>query len=266
MINAFKSLSLLGSSVGTLTYIGPDVVGRNSDVKVAQFNVGDSFETIKVTPQVAFDFNRKFGETMRLIDAKIIAGEARTNARAGARVATYSGTILTASSNEQDKYSIDEYDALFVTGKKQHVVGRVRSADAFNRHDLILFSIAPNYKADDRNGVARDTQTDEPIISNYQFNFIPKSKANGEVTEEDYIRILVKPEEYDRVIEDLKPGQQVYPQGLKFAFVGNTSTDWTVYADQIDLVPSNQAAGTTPKADSKPASEVKSNGSEAKKN
>ncbi|GAK30790.1 hypothetical protein WOSG25_050620 [Weissella oryzae SG25] len=263
MINAFKSLSLLGSSIGELTYIGPDVVGRNNDVKVAQFNVGNRFETIKVTPQVAFDFNHKFGETMRLIDAKIIAGEARTNARAGARVATYSGTILPASSNEQDKFSIDEYDAVFVTGKKQHVVGRVRSADAFNRNDLIIFSIAANYKTDDRNGVARDSQTDEPIISNYQFNFIPKSKVNGEVTEDDYIRILVKPEEYDRVIDDLKPGQQVYPQGLKFAFVGNSSTDWTVYADQIDLAPSNNN-NVTSKPESKPVAESKPN-NEAKK-
>lgn len=32
---------------------------------------------------------------------------------------------------------------------------------------------------------------------------------------------------------DLKPGTKLVPQGLKFAFVGNNATDWTVYADTL---------------------------------
>ena len=39
-----------------------------------------------------------------------------------------------------------EYDAVFVSGKDKTPVGRVRSADVFDSHDLILFSVSPNYR------------------------------------------------------------------------------------------------------------------------
>lgn len=65
----------------------------------------------------------------------------------------------------------EEYDAVFVSGKDKTPHGRVRSADAFDSHDLVLFRVTPNYKTDNRGEVARDDY-DEPIISNYQFNFI----------------------------------------------------------------------------------------------
>lgn len=266
MINSFKRLSMQGSSMGELRFIGPDKVGKDGNIKVAKFNVGDKFETVQITPQPGFDFAQKFNEQMKVINASVVAGEARTNGRA-ARVATYAGTILSNNSNEQDTVPVAEFDSVLVTGKNKRVVGRVRSLDAFDRNDLLLYNIEPNYKMS--SGFGNDVERDEngePIISNWQYNFIPKSKA-GNLTEDDYIRILVDPNEHERIKDDLKQGQQVYPQGLSFAFVGNATTDWTVYADQIDLVPNNPTATTTtaPKADNKPADEAKGN-NDTKKN
>jgi hypothetical protein len=265
MINSFKRLSIQGSSMGELRFIGPDKVGKNGDIKVAKFNVGNKFETVQITPQLGFDFNQKFNEQMKVINASIVAGEVRTNSRS-AKVATYTGKILPLNSNEQDAVPVAEFDSVFVTGKNKRVVGRVRSLDAFDSNDLLLYGIEPNYKTS--SGFGNDVERDEngePIISNWQYNFIPKSKA-GNITEDDYIRILVDPTEHERIKDDLKQGQQVYPQGLSFAFVGNATTDWTVYASQIDFTPNNPTATTTtPKADNKPADEAKGN-NDTKKN
>ncbi|MDN6081822.1 MAG: hypothetical protein L0I43_07230, partial [Leuconostoc sp.] len=51
--------------------------------------------------------------------------------------------------------------------------------------------------------------------------------------DDNFIRILIDPTESERLQVDLKPGAKLVPQGLKFAFVGNNATDWTVYADTL---------------------------------
>ena len=59
---------------------------------------------------------------------------------------------------------------------------------------------------------------------------------------DSFVRILVDPVESERLQIGLKPGVKLVPQGLKFAFVGNDTTDWTVYADT--LVPLEEKAPT----------------------
>ena len=181
-----------------------------------------------MTPQAGFDFAKPFGTELKLINASIIGGEARSNRR----VATKSGTLLPMSDSQIDDIPETEYDAVFVSGKDKTPVGRVHSADAFDSHDLILFSVSPNYQTDNQNNPVRD-DNGEPIISNYQFNFMQQSKS-GEINDDDtFIRILIDPTESERLQVDLKPGAKLVPQGLKFAFVGHNATDWTVYADTL---------------------------------
>ncbi|MCS8595955.1 hypothetical protein EFE27_08265 [Leuconostoc citreum] len=234
MVNKFNKLSLQGKSLGKLTYVGRNKVGTNGDISVAVLNINDTLNTENITPQAGFDFAKPFGTELKLINASIIGGEARSNRRGGARVATKSGTLLPMSDSQTDDIPESEYDAVFVSGKDKTPVGRVRSADAFDSHDLILFSVSPNYQTDNQNNPIRD-DNGEPIISNYQFNFMQQSKS-GEVNDDDtFIRILVDPTESERLQVDLKPGAKLVPQGLKFAFVGNNATDWTVYADTLIL-------------------------------
>lgn len=183
-----------------------------------------------MTPQAGFDFAKPFGTELKLINASIIGGEARSNRRVGARVATKSGTLLPMSDSQIDDIPETEYDAVFVSGKDKAPVGRVRPADVFDSHDLILFSVSPNYQTDNQNNPVRD-DNGEPIISNYQFNFMQQSKSGGVNDDDTFIRILIDPTESERLQVDLKPGAKLVPQGLKFAFVGNNATDWTVYAD-----------------------------------
>ncbi|WP_367366370.1 hypothetical protein [Leuconostoc pseudomesenteroides] len=228
MVNKFGSLSLQGKSIGKLTFAGRNLVGANADVAVAMLKVNNTLNTENVTPQAGFDFSMAFGTVLKLIDAKIIAGTARSNQRNGARVATKTGTLLPISDTTADALPEEEYDAVFVSGKDKTPHGRVRSADAFDSHDLVLFRVTPNYKTDNRGEVARDDY-DEPIISNYQFNFIKQSKS----------------------------GDKLVPQGLKFAFAGNDATDWRVYADTLvaldekatEKPASNQSKTTTNQAD-----------------
>ncbi|MDC2817282.1 hypothetical protein PO181_09865 [Leuconostoc suionicum] len=232
MVNKFGSLSLQGKSIGKLTFAGRNLVGANADVAVAMLNVNNTLNTENVTPQAGFDFSTAFGTPLKLIDAKIIAGTARSNQRSGTRVATKTGTLLPMSDVKTDTLSEEEYDAVFVSGKDKTVHGRVRSTDAFDSHDLVLFRVTPNYKTDNRGEVARDDY-DEPIISNYQFNFIQQSKSGDVGNDDNIVRILVDPAESERLQAGLKPGDKLVPQGLKFAFAGNTATDWTVYADTL---------------------------------
>lgn len=232
MVNKFNKLSLQGKSLGKLTYVGRNKVGTSGDISVAVLNINDTLNTENITPQAGFDFAKPFGTELKLINASIIGGEARSNRRGGARVATKSGTLLPLSDSQTDDMTEAEYDAVFVSGKDKTPVGRVRSADAFDNHDLILFSVSPNYQTDNQNNPARD-DNGEPIISNYQFNFMQQSKS-GEIDDDDtFIRILIDPTESERLQVDLKPGVKLVPQGLKFAFVGNNATDWTVYADTL---------------------------------
>ena len=232
MVNKFSKLSLQGKSLGKLTYVGRNKVGTNGDISVAVLNINDTLNTENITPQAGFDFTKPFGTELKLINASIIGGEARSNRRGGARVATKFGRLLPMSDSKIDDIPESEYDAVFVSGKDKTPVGRVRSADAFDSHDLILFSVSPNYQIDNQNNPVRD-DNGEPIISNYQFNFMQQSKS-GEINDDDtFIRILIDPTESERLQVDLKPGTKLVPQGLKFAFVGNTATDWTVYADTL---------------------------------
>jgi len=181
-----------------------------------------------MTPQAGFDFAKPFGTELKLINASIIGGEARSNRR----VATKSGTLLPMSDSQIDDIPETEYDAVFVSGKDKAPVGRVRPADVFDSHDLILFSVSPNYQTDNQNNPVRD-DNGEPIISNYQFNFMQQSKSGGVNDDDTFIRILTDPTESERLQVDLKPGTKLVPQGLKFAFVGNNATDWTVYSDTL---------------------------------
>ncbi|MCT3078605.1 hypothetical protein, partial [Leuconostoc citreum] len=179
---------------GKLTFAGRNLVGANADVAVAMLNVNNTLNTENVTPQAGFDFSIAFGTPLKLIDAKIIAGTARSNQRNGARVATKTGTLLPMSDDKTDSLPEEEYDAVFVSGKDKTPHGRVRSADAFDSHDLVLFRVTPNYKTDNRGEVARDDY-DEPIISNYQFNFIQQSKSGDVGNDDNIVRILVDPAE-----------------------------------------------------------------------
>ena len=232
MVNKFNKLSLQGKTLGKLTYVGRNKVGTNGDISVAVLNINDTLNTENITPQAGFDFAKPFGTELKLINASIIGGEARSNRRGGARVATKSGTLLPMSDSQTDDMPEAEYDAVFVSGKDKTPVGRVRSADAFDSHDLILFSVSPNYQTDNQNNPVRD-DNGEPIISNYQFNFMQQGKS-GEINDDDtFIRILIDPTESERLQVDLKPGAKLVPQGLSFAFVGNNATDWTVYADTL---------------------------------
>ncbi len=187
-----------------------------------------------MTPQAGFDFAKPFGTELKLINASIIGGEARSNRR----VATKSGTLLPMSDSQIDDIPETEYDAVFVSGKDKAPVGRVRPADVFDSHDLILFSVSPNYQTDNQNNPVRD-DNGEPIISNYQFNFMQQSKSGGVNDDDTFIRILIDPTESERLQVDLKPGTKLVPQGLKFAFVGNNATDWAVYADRLKLSDNN---------------------------
>ena len=94
MVNKFNKLSLQGKSLGKLTYVGRNKVGTNGDISVAVLNINDTLSTENITPQAGFGFAKPLGTELKLIDASITGGEARSNRRGGARVATKSGTLL----------------------------------------------------------------------------------------------------------------------------------------------------------------------------
>ncbi|WP_198512938.1 hypothetical protein [Leuconostoc citreum] len=91
----------------------------------------DSLNTVKVTPQAGFDFAKKFGTELKLINVVLTGGEARSNQRAGARVVTRIGTLLEMSENGQDEVPEVEFDAVFITGKDKTPFGRIRSAEYY---------------------------------------------------------------------------------------------------------------------------------------
>lgn len=181
MINKFGSLRLQGKSLGKLTFVNRDKVGSKGDIDVAVLNYNDSLSTVRITPQPGFDFAKPFGTELKLINAILTGGEARSNQRAGVRVITRSGTLLEMSENGQDDVPENEFDAVFITGKDKTPFGRVRSADAFDRHDLVLFSVEANYQTDNRGNATVDRDMNEPIITNYQFNFVQQSKSGREI-------------------------------------------------------------------------------------
>lgn len=233
MINKFGNLRLQGKSLGKLTFVNRNKVGSKGDINVAVLNVNESLNTVMVTPQAGFDFAKPFGTELKLINAVLTGGEARSNQRGGARVVTRTGTLLELSENGQDTIPEIEFDAVFITGKDKTPFGRVRSADAFDHNDLILYSVEANYQTDSRGGLVIDRDTNETTITNYQFNFIQASKSGQPDNDGSFVRILIDPTESEKLTPDLKPGAKIVPQGLKFAFVGNATTDWTVYADTL---------------------------------
>lgn len=233
MINKFGNLRLQGKSLGKLTYVNRDKVGSKGNIDVAVLNYNESLSTVRVTPQAGFNFAKPFGTELKLINAVLTGGEARSNQRSGARVITRIGTLLEMSENGQDDVPEAEFDAVFITGKEKTPFGRVRSADAFDRNDLVLFSVEANYQTDNRGNVVVDRDTNETTITNYQFNFIQESKSGQIDNDDSFVRILVDRVESERLQIGLKPGVKLVPQGLKFAFVGNDTTDWTVYADTL---------------------------------
>lgn len=264
-INKFGSLSVEGKSLNKLPYVGPNKVGSNGDVKVAIVNVGDGFETMNILPQAGFDYNKPFGQVMKLVNGKIGGGEARTNGRNGARVATFSGKLVEETSPERDSIADVEFDSTFITGKNQKAVARVRSKDAFDKDNLTLFGIETNLKMDSRGNPERN-DNDETTISNYQLNFVPSDKAQaGEVHEDDYVRVLIAPTIFDNFKDKIKRGMKIIPEGLKFAFVGNDTTDWTVYAQDLTII-NNQSTKVlvSDPVEKKPVNENKSKGDNEK--
>ncbi|CCF27637.1 hypothetical protein [Leuconostoc citreum] len=252
MINHFEKIRLQGKSLGKLTFVSRDKVGTKSDIDVAVLNYNDSLSTVRVTPQAGFDFAKPFGTELKLINAFLTGGDARSNQRAGARVVTRNGTLLEMSESGQDEVPEAEFDAVFITGKEKTPFGRVRSADAFNSHDLVLFSVEANYQTDNRGVAIVDRDTNETTITNYQFNFVQESKSGQADNNDNFIRILVSPSESERIMPTLKRGAKLVPQGMQFAFVGNDVTDWTVYAET--LVPLADDSKQAVKADDKQAS------------
>ncbi|QLG78258.1 hypothetical protein [Leuconostoc gasicomitatum] len=91
-----------------------------------------------------FYFSMPFGISLKLVDAKIIAGTARSNRNSGACVATKTGTLLPLSDTKTDKLPEENCDAMFVSSKDKTPHGRVRSADSFDSHGLVLFRVTPN--------------------------------------------------------------------------------------------------------------------------
>ncbi|CDX66441.1 Protein of unknown function [Leuconostoc citreum] len=70
---------------------------------------------------------------------------------------------------------------------------------------MVLYSVTPNYKTDNRDEVVRDDY-DEPIISSYQFNFIQQSESGDVGNDDNIIRNLIDPAESERLQAGLKPG------------------------------------------------------------
>ncbi|MCO6183668.1 TetR/AcrR family transcriptional regulator [Leuconostoc fallax] len=188
--------------------------------------MSNTLNTENITPQTGFNFSMAFGTPLKLINAKISAGTARSNQRSGARVPAKTGNLLPISDAATNTIAEEEYDTVFISGKDKTPHGRVRSADSFDSHDLVLYSVTPNYKTDNRGEAVRDDY-DEPIISNYQSNFIQQSKSSDVGNGDNIVRILVDPAGSERLQAGLKPGDKLVPQGLKFAFVGNDATGFS---------------------------------------
>lgn len=101
-----------------------------------------------------------------------------------------------------------------------------RSADAFDSHDLELFGTEAILKRDYRGQLERDPDTGETTTTGYSLDFTQTKKGDDEIGH--LIRIILS--NYGKYV----------PQGLKLAFVGNETTNWTIYADT--LVPLEEKA------------------------
>lgn len=116
--------------------------------------------------------------------------------------------------------------------------GHVRSTDAFDSHDLVLFRVTTNYKTDNRGEVERDDY-DDPIISNYQFNFVQQSKSGDVGNDDNIVRILFDSTESKRLQTGLKQEDKLVPQGLKiaeFSKISDISVYTLRYYDRLNIL------------------------------
>ncbi|WP_273711034.1 hypothetical protein, partial [Leuconostoc mesenteroides] len=167
---------------------------------------------------------------LKLVNGKLLATEARSNGRS-AIVQGIQGSLLPLSDPATDEFSEDDYDMVFVTGKDNKPVGRVRSKDAFDSHDLELFDTEAILKRDYRGQLQRDEDTGETTITGYSLDFTQTKKGDDEIGH--LIRIILSKNEFERLRPNLKAYGKYVPQGLKLAFVGNETTNWTIYADTL---------------------------------
>ncbi|MGR8827578.1 hypothetical protein N2E09_08160 [Leuconostoc citreum] len=259
-INNFESLALSGKTLGSISYATRKSVGRKSETDVAQVNLNDSLETFSIQPQSGFDFSTPMGTKLKLVKARLVATEARSNGRTSV-VQGVQGSLLPVSDPTVDTYDEAEYDMVFITGKNRKPVARVRSKDAFDSQDLVLFGSDVLYKTDNRNQVI--IEDDEAQKSGYRLNFVQSKIKDDEVGH--LISIIIPVDEYERLAPSLKPSQKYVPQGLRVAFVGNETTNWTLYADTVVPLENDnrQAVKTDDKATSNTA--VKPDNKDVKK-
>lgn len=228
-INNFETFSLLGKSLGKIEYASRRSVGRDMDTDVALVNLDGTFNQLKIQPQAGFDFGMPVGTPLKLVNAQLVATEARNN-RNFSTVQGIKGTLVPVDATTPNEYSEEEYDMVFVTGKDRRPVGRVRSKDGFNSRDLMIVGFEPMYKTDYRNQLVRD-EDQETIITGYGVDFIQDGVPDGEVGR--LVRIVISKNEFEKLQPDLKLREKYAPQGLKIAFVGNETTNWTIYADTL---------------------------------
>jgi len=253
-INNFESLALSGKTLGNLTYSTRKSVGKRSDTDTAAVNINGTLDTLNIEPQAGFDFGMERKTPLKLVNGKLVATEARSSGRSNI-VYGIQGSLLPLSDPTTDEFSEDDYDMVFVTGKDDKPVGRVRSKDAFDSHDLELFDTEAILKRDYRGQLQRDEDTGETIITGYSLDFIQTKKGDDEIGH--LIRIILPKNEFDRLRPNLKAYGKYVPQGLKLAFVGNETTNWTIYADTLvpfeekknEKTTQNQSKATTTQAD-----------------
>ncbi|CAK1249580.1 hypothetical protein [Fructobacillus fructosus] len=227
MVNNFTRLSLQGKSLGDLYYNRTKNVGDKGSTKVAELSINRTLSKVLINPQPDFNFGRAFEENMKLINGHVTAGTARNNS-SGVRVATIGGMLLPISDNKQDDVAGSEFDSFFVSGKDKHAVAKVRSADAFDKEKLVLVSTTENIATERGQAVLDDNG--DTIINNYSLSFIEEGKP---LDEDNEIRIMLSPADYEQAKPFLKYGAKLVPENLKFAFVGNDITDWAIYAERV---------------------------------
>lgn len=251
MVNkSIKRLDILSESLGKLTYSGTKLVGQDGKVRVAELNVNGTLELRHIKPQAGFNFEQPMMTPLKLVDAQVVAGGARTNTSRGAKIATIEGTLLPLADSRQDRYKKEEFDSTYVSGKDRKPVAQVRTASAFDKNSLLLVNIEPRLEFNDRNEPVKNEETGEPTVGSYALNLIPESKRSTGATEDDWLRIIVEPAIYDRNVESLKLMSKVVPSGIQFAFSGSEATDWTIYASDIEVI--NQAQKPMPAEPVKP--------------
>ncbi|MGR8831142.1 hypothetical protein [Leuconostoc citreum] len=229
-INNFESLALSGKSLGKIEYASRRSVGKRSDTDVALVNLNGDFDTVNIQPQAGFNFGMADGTPLKLVNARLLATEARQNGRS-AIVQGIQGSLLPLSDTATDDYDEAEYDMLFVTGKDNKPVGRVRSKDAFDSYELKMIRFEPILKRDYRGQLDRDQDTGETTITSYSIDFIQDKTKDDELGHN--IRIILSKTEFERLRPQFKLRHKYVPQGLKLAFVGNEITNWTIYADTL---------------------------------